>query len=105
MSNVKHMTLGIPRKRPAYVTGNQWNSYGNNHWPIKKTLYKMGKNRGTSWLFPSRRPARKIETQKDAADDSEDTALLIICTEKRIYLKTVAPMEYLLLAAEFYPDN
>ncbi|MEQ2268314.1 hypothetical protein XENORESO_019732 [Xenotaenia resolanae] len=59
------------KKRSPYVTGDQWDSHGNNHWPMNtkslvEMLYKMGKNRGTSLLFPRRRPVKKIGQRKDA---------------------------------------
>ncbi|KAK5605126.1 hypothetical protein CRENBAI_026548 [Crenichthys baileyi] len=78
-------TREIPEKRSSYVTGDQWDSHGNNHWPMStkslvEMLYKMGKNRGTSWLFPCKRPANKIGQRKrlQMNQRTRDTAQLRI---------------------------
>ncbi|KAK5598910.1 hypothetical protein CRENBAI_002000 [Crenichthys baileyi] len=92
MACLKWTRLGkFQKKRSPYVTGDQWDSHGNNHWPMStkslvEMLYKMGKNRGTSWLFPRRRPANKIGWRKRCLDgrSTRDTALLIDCIKKRI---------------------
>ncbi|MEQ2262259.1 hypothetical protein XENORESO_003462 [Xenotaenia resolanae] len=86
-----HMTREIPKKRSPYVTCDQWDSHGNNHWPMStktlvEMLYKMGKNRGTSWLFPCRRPANKTGGRKTLQMNkrTRDPAQLIDCIKKRI---------------------
>ncbi|MED6272632.1 hypothetical protein CHARACLAT_032296 [Characodon lateralis] len=51
---------------------------------LVEMLYKIGKNRGTSWLFPRRRPANKIGEMLQMNQRTRDTGQLIDCINKRI---------------------